>query len=420
MSFLSGKLILAAALLLPSVLWAQTFPVRLERTGSNGVCDNMTANRMAVDPASGRVTLQGVTGMTCLPDGAAGLGNVSISVPSGPHASGVTGLLATVQNIPAGASCTLRGVSNIQGNGLVGGQGWADGTSICTSCPTTVTRAIDLINVDTLSNWVFQLNVQCSIQSGGYAVQAPIVSSPPPPNAVTVLPAVVAQGSCPFGENVPTTNHNNLSIANRQTTTQVSNGMNGSGLYPATDWTSIFGATTGSTFVSPRTLPIPGPVGLGFGFPGPFIGQTYFRLERDKFIALKFRTPAADSNPSSNPLWTGIYTDLRTYTAATPTSALTFAVAPCPGQFREVPGAPLPPACVVQEPNGFKGSLGFILVDPAIPYTGNLCPLELGKTYYWNIMASDIRGSLLNSLCGSASCNYRMSKNPLFINGSYP
>ena len=104
----------AAVLLLSGIVSAQSFPVRLERSGVNGVCDNLTANRMLVDPATGRVTLQGVTGMTCLPDGAAGLGNVGISVPAGPHASGAT-TTATVQNIPPGATCTLRGIANVDG-----------------------------------------------------------------------------------------------------------------------------------------------------------------------------------------------------------------------------------------------------------------------------------------------------------------
>jgi hypothetical protein len=414
-SFQSGKLIFAAALLLPSVLWAQTFPVRLERTGTNGVCDNLTANRMAVDPATGRVTLQGVTGLTCLPDGVAGLGNISLSVPAGPHASGVSGLSAVVQNIPAGATCTLRGVSNVQGNGIVGGQGWADGTPLCTACPSSVTRTIDLTNVDTLGNWVLQLNVQCSIQSGGYAVQAPVVAS----NAITVQPAAVVQGSCPFGENVPPTNHDGLTIANRQTTSQVTNGINGGGLYPATDWSHFFGTSTGG-FVSPRTLPSPGTTAQGYGFPGRFIGQTYFQLDRNKFIALRLRAPQPDANPNSNPLWTGINSAVGKYTAATPTSGLTFAIAPCPGQFRAAPGAPLPSACVVQDPNSTKLAHNFIIVDPGIPYSGDKCPLEAGKTYYYNIMAIRQDDSLLTSLCTTTNCNYRISRFPLSIDTNYP
>lgn len=413
--FYSGKFIFAAALLLPTALFAQSFPVRLERTGSNGVCDNMTANRMAVDPATGRVTLQGVSGMTCLPDGAAGLGNVSIAVPAGPHASGVTGLAATIQNIPAGASCTLRGVSNIQGNGIVGGQGWTDGTPLCTSCPTTVTRTIDLTNVDTQGNWVLQLNVQCAIQSGGYAVQAPIVAS----NSVTVQPSPIVEGSCPFGENVPPSNHDSLTIASRQLTTQVSNGISGSGLYPATDWSNLFGVNSGG-FVSPRTLPSPGPAAQGYGFPGTFIGQTYFQIERNKFIALKFRVPQADANPSGNPLWTGIRSGVNTYSPVGTTGPVTFSIAPCPGQFREVPGAPLPPACITQDPNSTKGSQTFIIVNPGVPYTGSQCALEAGKTYYWNMMSINAAGSLQTTLCPSTNCNYRMSRNPLAISPTYP
>lgn len=424
MSFHPGKLIIAAALLHSAFAGAQPFNVRVERADATGNCD-MKATRMAVAP-SGQVTLQGVSEVTCLPDGAAGLANVAVSVPPGPGAGGAypsgatEGIVVTVQGIPATATCTLRGITTTtpQGTGEVASGGWSDGTTLCTNCANQVQRTIRVDNFGTTSNWAFRLRVQCSIQSGGYAVQGPIVEGPNTP--VTVLPATVAPGSCPYpAGTLP--GHDNITIANRQTTTRVTNGING--VVPAqavTEWTHIFGVTTGTTNVTPRQLPIPGPVAQGYGFPGPFVGQTYFELDSGKFIALKFRAPAPDSNPSGNPLWTGIYTDVRTYTAAAPTSALTFSVAPCPGQFRSVPNAPLPPACVVQEPNGFKGSQSFILVDPGIPYTGNLCPIELGKTYYWNMMATDIRGPLSNSLCGNTTCFYRMSKNPLFINGSYP
>jgi hypothetical protein len=414
-SFQSGKLIFAAALLLPSVLWAQTFPVRLERTGTNGVCDNLTANRMAVDPATGRVTLQGVTGLTCLPDGVAGLGNISVSAPAGPHASGVSGLSVVVQNIPAGATCTLRGVSNVQGNGIVGGQGWSDGTPLCTACSSSVTRTIDLTNVDTQANWLLQLNVQCSIQSGGYAVQAPIVAS----NAITVQPTPIVQGSCPYGENVPPTNHDGLTIASRQTTTPVSNGNNGSGLYPATDWSHFFGVSTGGSVLG-RPLTSPGSTAQGYGFPGRFIGQTYFQLDRNKFIALRFRAPTPDANPVGNPVWTGVVSALGLYTAATPTSALSLAVAPCPGQFRDAPGAALPPACVVTNPNSVKDRINFVIVAPGVPYNGASCPIEAGKTYYFNVMAASPAVSLTTPLCSTTTCNYRMSRFPLGLAEDYP
>ena len=403
----------AAALLLTGIVSAQSFPVRIERTGANGVCDNMTANRMAVDPVTGRVTLQGVTGMTCLPDGAAGLGNVDVAILAGPHASGAT-TTATVQNIPAGATCTLRGIANVDGAGIIGGDGWADGTPLCSACPTSVTRTLGLTNVSVLSNWVFQLNVQCSIQSGGYSVQAPIESSIP----VTVSPAPIVEGSCPFGENVPPISHDGLSIANRQTQSFISN-PSPSGIRDVTTWTSLFGTNTGG-LVWPRTLPSPGPASLGYGFPGTNISQFYYRMDRGKFIALKFRAPQPDAQPQTVPLWTGISSGMNTYSAPVAGAPVTFAIAPCPGQFRSVAGASLPPQCVTPDPNSTKMSLTFIVVDPNIPYTGAHCPLEAGKTYYWNIIAADHRTNLQTSFCPSTFCEHRMSRNPLSPDQNYP
>ncbi len=400
----------AGAMLLSGLVAAQTFPVRLERSGGNGVCDNMTANRMAVDPATGRVTLQGVTGMSCLPDGAAGLGNVGISIPAGPHASGAT-TTATVQNIPVGATCTLRGVANVSGSGIIGGDGWMDGTPLCSACPPSVSRTLSMTNVSFSAEWVFRLNVQCSIQSGGYAVQAPIVAS----NPVTVSPAPIVEGSCPFGENVPP-GHDGLTIADRQTQSFISN-PTPSGIRDVTAWTSLFGTNVGGiVWPGPINLPSPGSPGLGYGWPGTNISQFYYRMDRGKFIALKFRAPDA-SVPSP---WIGITSGMNTYSAPVAGAPVTFAVAPCPGQFRNSIGAPLPPACVTPEPNSTKMSLTFIVVDPDVPYNGEHCPLEAGKTYYWNIIAADHRTNLQTSFCPSSYCEHRMSRNPLSVDQNYP
>ena len=388
--------VFVSGLLLSSLVSAQTFPVRLERAGTNGVCDNMTANRMAVDPLTGRVTLQGVTGMTCLPDGAAGLGNVGISVPGGPHPSGVAAVTATVQNIPAGATCTLRGSTDIQGNGVIGGDGWSEGSLLCSACPTSVTRTLALTNVSTTVNWVLQLNLQCSIQSGGYAVQAPIVTS----NQITVLPATVVEGSCPFGEQVPPINHDGLTSLNRQTTTQVSNGYQGPGLKDATLWTSLFGVTTGG-WIAGVTLASPGPSNQGYGFPGTHGNQTYFRMNRGQFIAMKFRAPAAGTN------WTSVRANLNFYSADSPSSQATFSIAPCPGQFGRCLGLTAV-ACVTNNPKARRARWdSSSLIEHS--YTGEQCALEQGKTYYWNIMAINQAQSLQNSLCVATTCNYRMA-----------
>lgn len=400
---------------------AQTFPLRLERSGVNGVCDNLTANKMSVDPTTGRVTLENVNNLTCLPDGVAGLGNVNIDVPLGPHPSGTSGIVATVQGIPAGATCTLRGPTNTTdsvGNGFVGGAGWTDGSTLCTSCAPSVSRTLTFTNATTTDEWKFRLEVQCSINSNGYAVLAPVVSS----GVIRVSPATVAAGSCVFGEQVPP-GHDGLSVsANRQLITTASDGaFGGNGIKDVTLWTSLFGTTTGG-FVSPRTLPSPGSPAQGYGFPGTFTSVFQIRVDRGKFIALKFRAPTPDPNPTGNPLWTGIASNLGSAAPQSQGAPATYAIAPCPGQFRSVSGAPLPPQCV--KVGSSKSILTFVFVAPGVAYVGDKCPLLEGQNYYFNIITADPEESqgltFENSFCTSSYCNVKPARGSLSIEQNYP
>ncbi len=416
-AFISGRILLSAVLLLPVVALAQTFPVRIERAGNNGVCDNMTASRMSVDPASGRVTLEGVTGMTCLPDGAAGLSTISVTVPAGPHASGVTGVTATVQGIPSGASCTLRGVVNTSGNGSVAGAGWADGTSLCTNCGTSVNRVLSLTNASTTAQWKFKLQVQCSLSSGGYAIQSPVIQSP----EVTVEPSAVAVGNCPYGDQVPTDDHDGLTMASRQqTTTTDRDALGGTGVKSALLYTTLFGANAGGGQVGGVTMQSPGSVSEGYGHPGTHGSNFGFTLDRTKFIALQLRAPQVSATS-----WLGVVNTLKPFSASTnPGTVYTATVAPCPGQFRTTTLAPMRAACVMSAAGGTElGRLQTTFIAPGATYNGSLCPLELGKTYYLNIMAVDPAqpGSLnpanatANSLCvtNGTFCNARVQRLPL-------
>jgi len=399
--------LVVAISLLPGLLLAQgTFPLRLERTGANGVCDNMTANRMSVDPGTGRVTLEGVSNLTCLPDGAAGLGNVNISVPAGPHASGATNVTATVSGIPAGASCTMRGSTNVAGSGLIGGQGWPDNISLCTSCGTSASRSLTLTNVSTTVQWRLRLQVQCSIASGGYSVLAPIVSS----NEIVVQTATVAIGSCPFGEQVPPTNHDGLTIASRQTSATFTMGTS-LGVRDVTSYVSILGAHPGDVTLFGRFLPFPGSVAEGFGYPGNTGLQNQMQLERGKFVAMKFRAPQVSATP-----WVGVRVPLQRFVPASPGTSSVFSISPCPGQFRAVPEVPLPAACVVR-PDTKTGIDAVIVSASGSGYAGMSCPIKAGETYYLNIIAADPAGNLTQSLCEGTSsyCNVRFAKPNLSI-----
>ncbi|WP_440225637.1 hypothetical protein ACQQ2N_10345 [Dokdonella sp. MW10] len=409
--------------MLPVVALAQTFPVRIERAGNNGVCEGMTANRMSVDPASGRVTLQGVTGMTCLPDGAAGLSTISVNVPTGPHASGITGVTATVQGIPSGANCTLRGVVNTTGSGIVSGAGWADGTTLCTNCGTSANRVLAFDNTSTTAQWKFKLQVQCSLSSGGYAIQSPVIQSA----EVTVQPATVAVGDCPYGDQVPTDGHDGLTMAKRQlqVTTTGQHAYNGAGLKDGTAYINLFGAYGGGGVIGGRLIPSPGPVSEGYGHPGIHGSLFGYRINQGEFLALKFRAPRA-----GEPAFKGLRNQIKPYsTSSVPGTLVSMAVAPCPGQFRSTQISPIPPGCIVNA--GQEGaSLATVVTVANAPYNGDQCPIEAGKSYYLNIIAvnASTPGSLnpanaqSNWLCTTptaAWCNADIQRTVLTLDPDY-
>lgn len=418
----------AAALLAGTVgiVHAQTFPVRL-CTGAVGVCDNLggdnlTATRMSVDPASGRVTLENVTGLDSLPGGAAGLANIALSVPPGPHESGSSGIVATVTGIPAGASCMIRAASDVEGSGLISEDGWSEGTSLCTTCSPTVTRTLTFTNLSVTAAWRLRLNVQCSVTtSNGYTVSAPPVSS----NEATVDAAEVAVGDCPYGENVPTENHDGLTIASRQTLITTSNGGYGNNPHDAHFFSALFGESGGGTIWwggSPVTVPVPGPTAEGYGYPGSYGGTFDYNIQTGKFIAMKFRAPNAAA-------WKGVTAQVRSSNANQNGTAVAWSIAPCPGQFRSTSLVTLPAACVVNTPTSDQTGVMAVVSDPAQPYTGpDVCPIEMGKTYYLNIISTDplVTGNLgptaiiNNSWCqNTSSCTGRMARYALSFHPTY-
>lgn len=416
------KMLGATALLsmASSVVLAQSspFPVCLKRTGST-VCDSndTTATNMSIEP-SGRVTLEGVEGLsTGLPGGATGLGNITVTLtPPNPAASGDT-VVATVGSIPVGATCTMRTITTVSGGGSIGGQGWTDGGTLCTSCATTTDRSLTL-NAST-NGWVLRLNAQCSILTGdGYAVSGPIKSSVD----ITVPPAVVAPGDCPYGENVPTENHDGLTISSRQTqVTVTANGFGGPGIKDGTLFTSLFSAHPGG-IVGGRTLPSAGSTTDGYGYPGSYANNFTWQVQTGKFVALKFRVP-------SSVAWKGINSWVLPFSSGASGTPVSWSIAPCPGQFRSTVLAPLPAKCFNNTQATEQGGVNAIISDPANPYTGTGgCPIELGKSYYLNIMAVnpalpghlDPANAIQNSWCpNSSSCTVRMGRAPLSLDTTY-
>lgn len=377
------------------------FPVTLDRVAPNGACTGLTANRLSVDPASGGVTLEGVNNLTCLPDSAAGLGNIVVSVPPGPHASG-DAVGASVQNIPVGATCIIKGTVSEQGGGVVGGQGWASDTVLCSSCASSASRSLILTNVSTTVAWNVRFRVQCSITSSGYTVSAPEIQS----GLVTVQPGTIAVGACPYqgtgGDQVPP-GHDGITIADRQNVTFSSYGFPGgsSGNRDVTTWVGLNGAWPGTN------PPLGGSVAEGYGFPGSWFNNTNFFMQRGRFIAMKFRAPIDQG-------WYGRNSEYTRYPYAgqANTGPYSMSISKCPGQFRPAAGAELPARC--SEPPAAGAGIRWIIVNPNATYNGDRCALKAGETYYFNLFAADPMFNLTDSLCPGANCEYKVGSQAIF------
>lgn len=378
----------------------QSFPVCLQRTGSS-VCEgnNTTATEMSIAPTTGAVTLRGVEGLgSGLPGGATGLGNITWNItPLNPAASG-DNVTVIVQNIPAGASCTMRPVTTELGSGSIGGDGWTDGALLPLNGAGTASLPRNLAMSASTAGWEVKLNVQCSIAtSDGYFVYGPVMSSP----KITVPPAqIVVTGDCPYvdgsGDMVPP-GHDGLTTASRHLTVSATNGPNGNGNYDALNYTSLYLANAGGGTVGGRLLASPGSANEGYGWPGTYFNNVTKSIQTGKFVALKFRAPSHMS-------WKGISFFLRTWSPEFNGVGVTWAIAPCPGQFRSVvpgqsgvpagsPQVNVPAACVANDPATKGTGIYTIVSDPANPYTftgfGAKCPIEMGKTYYLNMIAAD-------------------------------
>ncbi len=438
-----GATVLLAAASSAVLAQAQPFAVCLKRTGSS-TCDSndTTATHMSIEPASGRLTLEGVEGLgSGLPGGASGLGNIAFSVNSSVNPvtlpSSGSSAVVVLQNIPAGASCTMRAITTVSGSGNVGGDGWTDGGSLCTSCGTEAPPRTLILNSSPLG-WTLKLNAQCSIQTqDGYAVSGPIKSS----ELITVPPAEIPLGDCPYvdgnGNDAVPPGHDGLTLASRQSVVTVTaNGPTGVGPYDGLLYTSMYRVHTGGNVVGGRLLASPGSSAQGYGWPGTWYNNMTYSITSGKFIALKLRAP-------SDPSWKGISFNLRTYSPeGLNNTAVSWSIAPCPGQFRSVVpgqlGVPvgsseitLPSACKMNVSSTKGTGIYAIVSDPAAPYTstgfGSKCPITMGKTYYLNIMAVDASqpghldpaNALQNSWCPGSACLMRNGSAGLVLDPNY-
>jgi hypothetical protein len=175
-------------------------------------------------------------------------------------------------------------------------------------------------------------------------------------------------------------NPRGLTDAMRQPTGTVSTGLNPGVGIDFLNYTSVFGFAN-------NTFPAGNPDNVGFGFPGSYYADTEFGVQKNKFIAMRFRAP-------SHSTWLNEVARMRFFIG---TAYTQIAIGQCPGQFGTDANFPNNASCRV------AGKGEDLIWNVTAGTTGN-CRLVPGNTYYLNVINSSNMSDLTQSTCASSSC----------------
>jgi hypothetical protein len=381
----AGAITLCASLVLPVQSHAANFQVDIKRL-SVSQC-GMTGSMLNIDPSTGNVSIDLDADFVCYPLVVSSIANnASLSVTSPTTiGGGTTGQGSVNLQINTGLSVVTPGVTCVAdgytSSNVNISSGWSATPALCgpSNCGATATRTVNVVNPSATLDGNITFKAKCTYQD-----QTNVNLSSVRTNISSTPLVTVQHGTAP----APTfcssltelATPNGLIDANRMSTGTVSGG-----LYPGTrdflNYTSVFGFSTGT--VDPGD-----PDNQGFGFPGDNRTSVTLTVQKNKFIAMKFRAPSANA-------WSGI----RGSYLGQPVAAYSlFAIAPCPGQFASDPNYPM-------DNNLCRGIAKSSSLSAAIDHpTGSQCVLTKGKTYYFNVIQATGFNNLTNASCSSSSC----------------
>jgi hypothetical protein len=377
---------LCCALLLPALGQAANFQIDVKRL-SVTQC-SMIGSLFQVDPNTGNVSIDLAADATCYPTPIGLLANnasISLTTPStvggGTTGQGSVGLQLNTGLVGpvAGVTCVPDGVTATNVSVV---SGWS--AALCANCGPTAARTVVVQNTSGVVNGTITFKAKCTYQDPVNANLQTVRS-----NIVTAQTVTVIPGTAPppqYCESVSElANPKGLTDAMRQPTGNVASGLNiGTGI-DFLNYTSVFGFAN-------NTYPTGSPDNVGFGYPGSYYADTEFGIQKNKFIAMKFRAP-------SNPSWFDESARMRFFIG---TAFTQIAIGQCPGQFGSDANFPNNASCRVA---GKGEDLIWRITTAA---TGN-CQLVPGKTYYLNIINSSNNTDLTQSTCQSSSCSLGIS-----------
>jgi hypothetical protein len=377
---IAGAIALCASLVLPAQSHAANFQVDVKRF-SVSQC-GMTGSMLNIDPTTGNISIDLDADFVCYPLVVSSIANnASLSVTSATTiGGGTTGegsvnlqLNTGLSGVTSGVTCVPDGYSSANVNIS---SGWS--TTLCTNCGATATRTVNVVNPSATLDGNITFKAKCTYQDQSNANLSSVRTNIPSTPLVTVQHGTAPTPTfCTSLTELATPN--GLNDADRQSTGTVAGG-----LYPGTrdflNYTSVFGFSTG-------TFTAGDPDNQGFGFPGDNRTSVTLSVQRNKFIAMKFRAPSA-------PIWHGV---ANTFLGQPVAAFSLFSLAPCPGQFANDSNYPMNNLC--------RGIAKSANVNESIfSGTGSQCILVPGNTYYFNVIQASGFNNLTNPSCSSSSC----------------
>ena len=382
----AGALALSFAFLFPTLGHAANFQVDVKRL-SVTQC-SMTGSMFQIDPTTGNVSIELVADATCYPTPVALIAsNASISVVgSATVGGGTTGQGPVNLQLNTGLAGPVAGVTcapdGVVANNVSVVSGWT--STLCANCGASASRQVVLQNTSGVVNGTITFKAKCTYQDPGNANLQTVRTNIQTAQTVTVLPGTAPPPQ--YCDSVSElANPKGLTDAMRQATATVASGLHTGAGIDVLNYTSLFGFAN-------NTFPSGSPDNAGFGFPGSYYADTEFGVQKNKFIAMRFRAP-------SNGSWQGEVARMRFFIG---TAYTQIAIGQCPGQFGTDANFPNNGGCRVA---GKGEDLSWNIPPPS---TGN-CELVPGETYYLNIINAFGTTDLTQSSCGSSTCSLGIS-----------
>lgn len=386
---------------------AASFSVDLRH---NAVSCTLSGSLLNIDPVTGNVSIDLDSDPTCgtptsgYPPAIAAMAQSTLAITgTNPAGGGTTGQgdtkvklsLPGLTGATSGLTCAPDGY-DVSAQTLSVVSGWS--ANLCTNCSASpAERTVTVLNSGN-ANGTITFKAKCSYTDASTFARPAVTSIASTTVQVQVNygSTPVTPGSCSSINELDTSTRGGLTAGDWQTTGAASGFINNTGA-DLTNLVTMFGTYSPLAALYPN-----GSTDIAdLAFPGSWLNNAYVTINKGKYVSFRFRVP-------TNTNWSGKQGEVRRYPSMGFTG--TWAIAPCPGQFKSESAHEMTGACS----DTLLNSLFWEVTSGTV--TGGYCKLSPGKYYYLNIIAAD-PSSLATPTCPSSACQATFKHVRL---GTYP